>query len=240
MAKKEDKGPVHPGRTEAQTQNGTGQQNGNGTPDASGATLCSAGSPVLSTSDITFSPTGGAGSAAADCFGVVMGNDTKYDFALWGGGWTFADKTDGAGSPVSLFDGSFLFQVTSEGNRDGKGTWLLTAADQNGDLPPNSPVYLDFLVVLKGSDRFAVYLFDDVEVDESGGGSWEITYANNGGQIPGLSHPSLLVREGRTPPDECTEPGGCGPQQVPAPGTLALMGLGLAALGAVRRRRRVA
>jgi hypothetical protein len=189
----------------------------------------------LSRDNVTFR------SIASDgCYGVVSGNDSLNVLngvgggsALFGGGWQ-ASVTDG-GSDATLFGYLGLNWTLSAPQTLQSGNWTLTIADP----PPISlPVAVDMLVVLKGGSNWAGYYFDDeaFTISGSSAGTFNINFLNNGGQIPGLSHMTLYLRPG-TPPPPC-QPGdpNCG-GTVPEPGTIALLGFGLAGMALVRRRR---
>jgi MYXO-CTERM domain-containing protein len=104
--------------------------------------------------------------------------------------------------------------------------------------PVNTTETFDFLVSLKGgSQGAALYFFDNVSFDGSGGGSWSVSFLNSGGQTPNLSNLRVFGRAGSCVTN-CGEGGGDDNFEVPAPGTLALAGLALLGVAAAGRRRR--
>ena len=201
-------------------------------------TYCSAGNPNgdgMNTNDVAYN-----GSDSDDCYGVVLANDSETlinSLNLWDAittPWNFLVKDDtpgGAGNGTGSF-GGINFSLTTGGGTS--GNWTLTGVDTNN--PTILPTYLDFMVVLKGSNRFGAWFLDDVAFDGNDGGTWAINFVNNGGNNPDLSHLSLYTRAGETPP--CTV--NCGPNQIPEPTSLLLMGAGLIGFGFARRCRSAA
>ena len=152
-----------------------------------------------------------AGAPALDC-AVFEGNDkvggneplTVNQLNLFGhNDWQFLDKTGGGGT------GDADLEVTGLGTLS--GTWSVDA-----DFLAN---FEEFVIVLKASNEFAAYLFDNGSAD---GGTW----ASFNGH--GLSHLTLYARGER-------DGGGVSP--VPEPGALGLLGVGVLGVVATRRRK---
>ena len=106
------------------------------------------------------------------------------------------------------------------------GTWDLSWEGLTEDL------IIDLAVVVKASDRFATYVFEnELFAAPSGGpdeGTYEITFLNNGGNIPDLSHLSIYARDAE---------GGIPPEVVPIPAAAWLFGSALLGfIGYARRR----
>ena len=179
----------------------------------------------LSKDDMSFNA-----ASASDCYGVASGNDNASainGLLNWqdpAGNWTLLAKSaDGGVGYGSLSGIDFTLSATA----GTVGTWTLSAVDTNGPAYADLPVTMDFVGVLKASNGFAAYYFDDALVGGGNSGSWTIAFTNRGGQIPDLSHLSLYTRVDAT--------GGIPP--IPEAETYAMMLVGLGLVGFMARRR---
>ena len=187
---------------------------------AAAASYCGGNADGLSLADMTLN-----GVLATDCRGVVMGNDklSAVNSLAWGNDWTLLTKDE---SPVPATFMGVEFDLDTMGGK--WGSWSLAARDVNGASPLDLPVELDVVAVLKASNSYATYLFDDAVFDGTDGGTWSIAFQNQGGQIPKLSHMSFYVR--------IDEDGGL-PSAIPEAQTYAMMLVGLGLVGFMARRR---
>lgn len=192
---------------------------------AQAASYCAPGTTNvdgMSTSNMTFN-----GVASNDCFGIVSGNDDLASInalANWNGpgtadDWLYQLKDNAPGNATAGTGNFFGVSWTLQASLTSPGTWTLNGV---GALPQT----LDFVGVLKGSNSHAAYFFDDRTVTTTNNGTFSIVFTNNGGNIPNLSHMSLYFRQG----------GGGGNNNTPEPASLALVGAGLIAAAALRRR----
>ena len=77
----------------------------------------------------------------------------------------------------------------------------LTATGNSWTYTGSDPLSSPFIVILKASSEYSAYLFKNLADITSGeGGSFLISFLNNGGQTPGLSHISIYTT-GSTIPD---------------------------------------
>jgi PEP-CTERM motif len=194
----------------------------------------------VSTSDVMFTilPSlpgqPGVNQNADQAFGY-NGNDDAGDINMipWSPGfgsgtYQLLDKTDSGASP---FNG-VTWTVTAP-DITSPGTWNLDWATTG---VPGLPQTLDFVFVTKASTAWGAYLFDDILFTSdplTGSGTFVISWVNNGGNVPDLSHASIYGRQGTVtvPPDPDPDP-----VPTPVPGTLLLLGISL--LGMARARRR--
>ena len=174
--------------------------------------------PACQNSDLTY-----GGSNADDCRGFFAGNDSYVDGLGFGSGYTLLTKSDTSEkTPLGGLD----FSVTT--TESVTGDWTLSWEATSGENPV-TPLSFDFVGVLKaGSGNnahnvggWAAYLFSDeviTSIPGNGSGTFNLSSIDKN-----LSHLSIYARV----------------SDVPAPGALALMGLGLIGLVATRRKTKV-
>ena len=164
---------------------------------------------------------------------VIMGNDNKADLlindylGIGGSDFTFIVKDDlsSPGPGVGTYDGVTFTLLAPAGE--------LTSAAMTGEYDlgwtgTKFPLTIDLAIVLKASDRYAIWFFNDELLPAPGsnapGDYWNITYTKNN-NFPQLSHMAIFGRDVTQVP-------------VPEPATMLLFGTGLAGLAAVARRRK--
>jgi hypothetical protein len=200
------------------------------------ASLCGSANPPagLALTDVKLE-----GVNATDCYGVQIGNTTNTDInaidALSFGDtedWGTEIKDAAPGLPTNGTGSFYGVNWTLSSSAGKEGTWNLSFLDT---VPSKLNFTADILVLLKGSNRYAAYYFNDFLFDStSNTGVWDVNFVNNGGQTPDLSHLSVYFRDGNAVcPADCQG----GQQDVPEPVTLALLGTGLFGVGVARRRR---
>lgn len=176
--------------------------------------------PGLDTTEVTFRTI-----ASDNCAGVIMGNINPQDFPNTipaFGSTPFQGPLSEGGSFV--FDG-VTFGLTVDSVGQTSGTWTLTF-----ESDPSTTIVADLAVYLKASDRYAVYFFDNESftTNGSGEGTFSISFLNNGGQTPALSHLDVGFRQGEG--TCCT--------QVTSLSSLSILGLGaLVMAGGLRLRK---
>jgi hypothetical protein len=220
----------------------------------------------LSVNDVTFGLAGGVAQAADDCWGVQEKNDNQSSLlsGLWpdstAGLWEELVKDDNTGTGKSDSDGAVWRQIlwtldaVRTSGTETAGDYRLTWVEQVASALPAS---FDLMVVLKGGSAWAGYLFDNLSfaVDGSGSGLFSIGWCGDkspdaSGAVKsgkkttvsqteeekcngnGFSHMTIYARTG----DARVPPAG----NVPIPGTLALLAVGLLGLGRFGRGSRQA
>jgi len=204
-------------------------------PQSSLAAACSVNDVSLTIGSTVYAPT-----ACAD--GVNQGGGPAVETSALGtqlglAGLVYLDKSDDASTPAGIAGVTFQVTAPASGTQN-SGNWSVSWNEAAG--LPNLPLTIDFAVALFGGNLGSGYLFDNVLLPVSpntGNGTFDINFTNNGGQQPALSHLLLASAGFSTPP--CTGPGcgGGGGGSVPEPAPIALMGLALAGMAAFKRRR---
>lgn len=181
----------------------------------------------LNVSDVTFGLSTLTGNAANDCYGVYSTQGGAPSHILnafntaWPDSWEFLVKDDSDGDELmGNFAGIKFTLSTTNVPSSTSGNWTLQwEATAAGALPSS----FDIGVAIKASNQAANYFFDDLVFPispTSSNGSWEVTYKNNGGQIPAISGLWIYIRNGSsTPPIP--------PNPAPEPGILWLLATGL-------------
>lgn len=185
-----------------------------------------------STDDATLSLNGGAAFDSTACHVSTLGNGGNTSGVLLQD--AYSAFGDGVFSQIGKLENQLQTASGSFGNIDftltatgvvpaGKqGTWTLEWT--------GGPANLDIVLAIHSSNRAGSFLFDDVSLSTTGSGDgiWRIEWLNGGGQVPDYSNMTVWARQGSD--DDI-------PGQLPLPGSAALLGLGLAGLGLMRRRK---
>ena len=171
---------------------------------------------AISVTDVTFN------GENADAAALLSGNDSTSSINALGGSfdvgaWTLLDKTDDSATQIE----GVTFTISANA---AAGEFTLSW-DSTGT--PGLPLIMDFVFVDKAATNYGAYLFEDELFTSNpltGTGTFNISWTNNGGNTPNLSHISIYGHAVQS-------------TDVPEPATLSLIGLGLLALGITRRKK---
>jgi hypothetical protein len=144
---------------------------------------------------------------ANDCWGTINGNDPGPSGDGFDIGGMIFDFIAKEDTPGGLSGASIGLDVSPAGGAP-MGTWEFDPTLFSADA---------FLIVLKAANNpgYGVWLFEGADADEFSG-DWSVAWG------PDLSHLSIYAKNGVV---------------VPEPGTLALLGIGLAGMGLFRRKK---
>jgi hypothetical protein len=150
------------------------------------------------------------------------------------GVWTEVLRQNSGATTLTGDFGGLQFSLSGTTNTVG-GAFTMTVTDLDPNTAPALPAKLDLMFTLKAGTGTSFYFFDNLSVDGSNPGTYNVTVTNNGGNFAALSDITLMARG---PITDC-QPGDptCDPIRVPEPGSLALVGLAIAAAGFARRRK---
>jgi hypothetical protein len=127
---------------------------------------------------------------------------------------------------ASIFSGKLVFRFTNTSGT--KGTWTVKNTDKNNNLK------LDLVFAMHTGGGSGAWLFNDQTIlaDQTLSGTWTQNMFNNGGKAGAFSNLTFFSRNLLSTPKI---PGGI--PEVPEPGSIASLGLGLGLLALMRRRK---
>jgi len=206
-----------------------------GTVGTAQAALCSTNDVSLTITSTVYHPTNCASNLQQNNNGSDPVTETALLNAAFNTNFSLLARSEPSGNTSGTLNG-ISFSLAASTFNASSGTFTVNWTDTNGLAPANLPIDLDFAMLINGGSNSDGYLFKDVLLlappNNHGTGTFNITFLNNGGNFPDLSHMDLIGGLSATQCPTCAPT----PQlDVPEPMTLAIFGT--SAMGLMWARR---